>query len=187
MSIHGVNTVRLNIGWWAFHSWPLPKEETIVTDPCYSNKTFVTLSSRFLDTWMDRFAENGIKVLLDLHAMPCGSSDGTYNGVFPETPLFFSNEKAQAMGLGVVSNMLSWYKNLSPKQQAAVHGFTLMNEPGHQMVPSIIPTAAPIVNWLRNAVTIYESKVVTGVPNPPLLYLNLIGTAFNYDGCSDAE
>ena len=185
MASHGVNTVRLNVGWWAFHSFPLPAEESIITDPCYGNKTFVTLSEGFLTMWMDRFAAHGIQVLFDLHAMPCGSADGTYNGVFPQKPLFFENATAQSIGLQVIDNMLSWYNALNPARRAAVYGFTLLNEPGHLMVPGMIPTAAPIVSWLRDAVALYEKKVVTGVESPPMLLMNLIGTAFNYPACSD--
>ena len=33
-----------------------------------------------------RAQRNGVKFLIDMHAMPCGSSDGTYNGVFPADP-----------------------------------------------------------------------------------------------------
>merc|ERR1712086_1218323 len=48
MSSKGINTVRLNVGWWAFHAYPLPETEVIVHDLCYFNKTFVTLSGPFL-------------------------------------------------------------------------------------------------------------------------------------------
>jgi hypothetical protein len=71
-----------------------------------------------------------VQFLFDLHAMPCGASDGTYNGVYPEDPIFFQNSTATTKGLTVVENMLSWYTKLPADLQTTVHGFTLLNEPG---------------------------------------------------------
>ena len=56
--------------------------ETVISDPCYATKKFVTLSTTAWDGLLDRFAKHGIRMLIDLHAMPCGSSDASYNGVY---------------------------------------------------------------------------------------------------------
>ena len=40
--------------------------------------------------------------MVDLHAMPCGASDGTYNGVYPADPIFFTNDTATELGHVVV-------------------------------------------------------------------------------------
>jgi hypothetical protein len=48
-----------------------------------------------LETILRQGQRSGVKFLVDMHAMPCGSSDGTYNGVFPANPHFFSNSSAQ--------------------------------------------------------------------------------------------
>jgi len=178
MSSHGVNTVRLNVGWWAFPTFPLPQTELLVQDMCYANKSFVTLTQPFLEKLLDRFAAHGLQVLIDIHAMPCGSADGTYNGVYPLPPQFFSNAAAASYGFQVVQNMLDWYMGLAAERKKVVHGFTLMNEPGHLIVPQYIPTADPIVRWLQQAVALYEQQVVMKMTDPPLLYMNMIDTAY---------
>jgi hypothetical protein len=111
--------------------------------------------------------------------MPCGSSDGTYNGVYPSEPIFFSNSSAQHLGLTTIRNMLSWYKTLPGDLQSAVYGFTLLNEPGLGVVKGHrfpgIPTNKPIIDWLTQAVSVYKSMMG---PSPPLLYMNLHESAF---------
>jgi hypothetical protein len=64
-------------------------------------------------------------------------------GVFPSDPVFFSNSSARELGLLVVRNMLSWYKGLRPELQAAVYGFTLLNEPGLGVVRGGAPPPRP--------------------------------------------
>ena len=73
--------------------------------PCRTNRCAQKL--------LDRFAAHGLQVLIDIHAMPCGSADGTYNGVYPLPPQFFSNAAAASYGFQVVQNMLDWYMGLA--------------------------------------------------------------------------
>jgi len=186
MRDNGVHHLRLNVGWWAFASWPLPQAETLVQDFCYSNLSFVTLSGPFLENLLTRFERYGIHVLLDIHAMPCGAADGTYNGVFPLPPVFFTHPGAKEYGLQIASNMLRWYRALPASLQGVIQGFTLLNEPGHLLVPAYMPNAQPIMEWLVQAVDIYRSEVVEHVPagqQVPLLFMNLIETAFP-GGCT---
>ena len=44
MRKHGINTVRLNVGWWAFPTYPLPQTEMLLEDMCYGNLSFVSLT-----------------------------------------------------------------------------------------------------------------------------------------------
>ena len=133
-----------------------------------------------------------------MHAMPCGSSDGTYNGVFPADPVFFSNTSAQALGLSVVRNMMSWYTSLPADLQPTVWAFTLLNEPGLGVVSSgsgingggvrkgntALPNNKPVIAWLAQAVEIFKAELTAGAsgaprgPNMPLLYMNLHESAF---------
>jgi len=130
MASVGVEHVRLAVGWWVFASNPLPARAGLLPDPCYPDLQFVTVSAGMLETILKQGQRHGVKFLIDMHAMPCGSSDGTYNGVFPRNPQFFSNTTAKAIGLGVIRNMLSWYKDLPADLQSTVWAFTLLNEPG---------------------------------------------------------
>ena len=101
MALVGVTHVRLALGWWAFAANPLPAEPGLISDPCYPDKLFVTVPAGFIEGLLKLGARYGVGFLLDLHAMPCGSSDGTYNGVYPSDPTFFSNTSARALGLEV--------------------------------------------------------------------------------------
>jgi len=78
MAAAGLNVVRLPVGWWTFAQFPLPTQPGLVSDPCYPAKKFVTASGSWLDTLLAQGARYNISFLVDVHAMPCGSSDGTY-------------------------------------------------------------------------------------------------------------
>jgi len=76
----------------------------------------------------------GLKVLLDVHAMPGGSSDGTYNGVWPLPPKFWdaSNHGADNYRT-IVGGLIAWAEELPTRNAtaaAALYGITPMNEPG---------------------------------------------------------
>ena len=197
MASAGIQHVRLPVGWWAFASSPLPAESTLLPDPCYPEQQFVTVSSGMLETLLRTGQRHSVKFLVDMHAMPCGSSDGTYNGIFPANPQFFSNASARALGLDVVRNMMNWYRSLPDDLQPTVWGFTLLNEPGLGVVSSgagingggvrkgntALPDNKPVLQWLGQAVAIFKGALtdLTGAPrgpNMPLLYMNLHESAF---------
>lgn len=51
-------------------------------DPFYVDRAaFVTIPRDWLAKFLVRCSRHGIRVLIDLHAFPGGSSQGTYNGV----------------------------------------------------------------------------------------------------------
>eukprot|EP01065_Artemidia_motanka_P035653 TRINITY_DN43553_c0_g1_i1.p1 TRINITY_DN43553_c0_g1~~TRINITY_DN43553_c0_g1_i1.p1 ORF type:complete len:520 (+),score=145.98 TRINITY_DN43553_c0_g1_i1:58-1560(+) len=187
MQEHGVRYVRLPVGWWVFDSAQLPETESMVTDLCYPDRRFVTVSNGYLTALLQMAVRHGVSFLLDMHAMPCGSADGTYNGVFPKDPIFFLNAKARAKGVEVVRNMVRWYKGLPDDLKAAVHGFTVLNEPGHLIVEPLVPgrprvtggNLSVVLSWLSAAVDAYEAELSPSASSaPPLLYMNLIETAF---------
>ena len=86
--------------------------------------------------------------------------------------------------------MLEWYKALPAELSAAVHGFTLLNEPGLGLVPGGAPRPrpgvtplsdnAPVVAWLTAAVHLYMSELggLLETAGAPLLYMNLHESAF---------
>jgi hypothetical protein len=193
MAAAGIDHVRLPIGWWAFAT-PPGAASRLISDPCYPEKKFVTVSAPMLESLLRQGQKAGLKFLIDMHAMPCGASDGTYNGVFPADPIFFSNSSAQALGLTVIKNMMAWYKGL-PNDLIAdktVWAFTLLNEPGLGVVqggspgPRVgntgIADNKPILAWLKKALNVYDEAIapcssgahpLPGMTDCPLLYMNL--------------
>lgn len=177
MAANGVEYARLAFGWWAFASNPSSVETTtLIPDPCYPELKFATVPGSFLTSLMEQAGRHNIKILFDLHAMPCGSSDGTYNGIYPNKPVFYSN--ASQLGLDVVGNMMDWWKDLSSDLKDVVHGFTVLNEPGLGMVGSLPGGNASIVAWLKEAVQKFEDVALNADVPPPLLYMNLHESAF---------
>ena len=180
MKSFGITHLRVNVGWWAFDSYPVPMTEQIIADPAYPDKKFVTLSIGFLEKLLTEAIANGITILFDVHAMPGGSSNGSYNGVFPAKPVFWESADLMSKGQQVVANMLHWYNDLSPELKKGVHGFTLMNEPSHLLKQY----ESTMVSWLTTATDTYRKMVAVNGGDVPLLYVNLIGTAFA-DGSTD--
>jgi len=175
----GIEFVRLPVSWSVFARDPskVPRGgERVLVDPVYPDRLFVNMAGADLDAVVERIRNAGLKVLIDLHNMPGGASVGTYNGVFPHPPMMFSREDLARTGLGVVRTMLRWFKALPPESRAAVHGVTLLNEPGHKLPNK----RTEVLHWLANAVQTYRDEIVDGgVPDGervPFLYVNLIET-----------
>ena len=83
----------------------------------------------------------GLKVLLDLHAFPGGSSDGTYNGVWPLKPSFWTPQ-ADANFASIVGGLIRWMEELADRNASAfsgLYGLTPMNEPGLNMPGGTAP------------------------------------------------
>ena len=175
----GIEVVRLPVSWSVFARDPskVPRGgERVLVDPVYPDRLFVNMAGADLDAVVERIRNAGLKVLIDLHNMPGGASVGTYNGVFPHPPMMFSREDLARTGLGVVRTMLRWFKALPVESRAAVHGITLLNEPGHKLPNK----RTEVLHWLGNAVQTYKDEIVDGgVPDGervPFLYVNLIET-----------
>lgn len=83
LNANSITSVRLPIGWWTFAELPVPETAGLIADPCYPSKQFVTVPGPMLETLLATGAKYNVSFLIDMHAMPCGSSDGTYNGIFP--------------------------------------------------------------------------------------------------------
>ena len=179
ISSQGIELVRLPLTWSVFARDPstVPRGgERILVDPVYPDRLFVNMAGADLDAVIERIRNAGLKVLIDLHNMPGGAASGTYNGVFPHPPMMFAREDLQRTGLAVVRNMLDWYKKLPEESRMAVHGITLLNEPGHKLPHQ----RTKVLGWLAKAVQMYKDEVVnTGVASAervPFLYVNMIET-----------
>ena len=171
----GFDHVRLPLTWAAFAS-ETDEPEKLVTDPAHADKKQVTVSRAALNRYVATLADAGLKVLIDIHTMPGGSSKGSYNGVFPSPPAFWDDPKLMTIGRGVVREMLKWYLALPETSRTAIGGVTLLNEPAH-----LLPDKRDVMlDWLAGAVADFRALVVdpaeqAGV-QPPRLLVNLIDT-----------
>ena len=175
----GIEMVRLPLSWSIFARDPatVPRGgERILVDPVYPDRLFVNMAGADLDAVIERIRNAGLKVLIDLHNMPGGAAAGTYNGVFPHPPMMFARDDLSRTGLLIVRNMLNWFKSLPEDSRLAVHGITLLNEPGHNLPAQ----RSKVLRWLAKAVQTYKDEIVNdGVPDGervPYLYVNLIET-----------
>lgn len=118
-------------------------------------------------------ASLGLRVLLDLHAFPGGSSSGTYNGVWPLAPLFWDVAPATATANfgAIVHNLAQWMAELPQRNASAfagLYGLTPMNEPGLGMDGG----SKPHLDVLATSLTHFKQS---GLPELGLkLLMNLI-------------
>eukprot|EP00438_Fugacium_kawagutii_P016714 Skav227658 [mRNA] locus=scaffold58:549357:552997:- [translate_table: standard] len=191
----GLQMVRLPITWAAFADAlaPLdqgiygkhnPNNETVlVPDPFYVDRAaFATIPRDWLAKFLVRCSRHGIRVLIDLHAFPGGSSQGTYNGVWPNTPAFWKNKtrvgntELQQVGLWVVSAAVNWLEELTEEAKEGLLGLTVMNEPAHLNSGSHFADEEDVLNWLADAAQIFR---ISSLPQQgKKLYMQMIDTAF---------
>lgn len=182
MALRGISRVRLPVGWWAFTTESKQASSVLITDPAHSDKMFVTITHDFLRKVLNDAKNAGLTVLIDIHAFPGGSASGSYSGIFPSDPLFFSNSTLQEQGYEVLNNMFDFYSSLDKNLQEAVSGMTLMNEPAHSMPQD----GNSMLAWMGEAVDLFRQRIVAVYPDThPLLYVNLIGTAVSDQQITD--
>lgn len=148
----GLKTIRVPLTWALFpdaletlapgtYGGFDPKTEAaIIPDPYYHEiVAYVTVPRNFVEEMLRVAATHGVKFLLDMHCLPGGSSNGTYNGIFPNHPKFWtSNSKLGntsmsliETGLLVAQAMVRWVESMDMQTRSAVAGLTFMNEPAH--------------------------------------------------------
>ena len=172
----GYDHARLPVTWACFFG-DENAEEKIVTDPAYPNVKQVTVSRASLNGYIAKLAAAGLNVLIDVHNMPGGSSLGTYNGVFPNTPKFWDDDNLKAVGRGILREMMHWYVGLAPDLKKAIGGFTLLNEPAHLMEDK----KESMQEWYAQAINDYRDIVATPTAAAgaavPKLFVNMIETS----------
>lgn len=186
--------VRLPITWAAFAEALAPLDRkmyashnpatdtTVVADPFYSDRAMVTIPRAWLEELLLRASRHGLQVLLDLHAFPGGSSDGTYNGVWPHAPAFWRNTsrvgqaKLTDVGLWVVGACVGWLEGLPPEAKAGLLGLTVMNEPAHLNSQKHFAEEQQVLNWLTEAAQVFRASKLP--QEGKKLYMQMIDTAF---------
>jgi len=144
----------------------------------------VTVPRAWLEDFVRRAGEQGLRVILDLHSMPGGSSDGTYNGVWPNKPAFWTASSnvgdtsvpLRTLGLWVIAALIGWVESLGDTAQSAVSGITVMNEPAHMAVHMGFASEVSVLRWLESAAELFRRSSLPGLGVK--LYVNMIETAF---------
>jgi len=196
----GVQVIRLPLTWAAFADALAPidpatygkhnpdTDTVIVPDPFYHLECkLVTIPRNTLATLLRDIATRGMQVLLDMHAHPGGSSDGTYNGIYPNAPMFWTETsklgnttyKLYDAGHLISTAMIKWVEGLDAKTRVAVAGITVMNEPAHLLKGKV--DEDKVLLWLTEAADVFRNSMLParGVK----LYMNVIETAFaDFDG-----
>ena len=151
----------------------------MIADPVYDDQALVSVDQMALTNVFRVFTESGGGVVIDMHSMPGGSSQGTYNGVFPHPPAFWNegNEKVRELGLQSLHRMFKWYNSLRESDKNFVEGFTLLNEPAH-----LLPAKKDVMlEWMGKAIYAYRQVVARRREHKglrvPRLYVNLIDTS----------
>jgi len=175
MAANGITTVRLPLGWWALIDESLADTPVMVSDPAHADRRFVTVPRSFLEQRLLEAQAAGLQVLLDIHAFPGGSADGSYNGVYPNTPMFFKEDSLQQQGLDIINALCDLYLGLEDSLRPVVSGVTLMNEPAH-LIPE---DSDAMVAWLKSAVDVFRQRLVVPGGAHPSLFVNLIGTSIS--------
>ena len=208
----GITEVRLPITWaitYPDHSYtinpghgnavitvPAGTDITLIQDPFYPDLKWASIPVAEIMQVLKAAANHNVKVILDIHAFPGGSSDGTYNGVWPLQPAFWdtgldSNGQPiyQQNFQTIFTNLISWTESLYtlPDQSYAngLGGLTAMNEPAHLLgIPQArctqgswgISSYQNVLDTLSLAVSDFgqSSLPAHGVK----LYMNVIETMF---------
>jgi hypothetical protein len=139
---------------------------------------------------MDWAVAAEVKVIWDIHAFMGGSSNGTFNGIWPRVPMFWqetfkigkTNTTLSEAGLRVARALIEWTEGLSEERLQAVAGLTLMNEPAHLSWGGSKGWANKdaMLDWLAAASDLFRQSTLPqrGVR----LYVNLVETAFAHWG-----
>lgn len=109
----------------------------LIQDPFYPDKQWASIPISQIKAILEAASYQGIRVILDIHTLPGGASDGTYNGVWPDAPRFWSVAPAtyQKNFSTIFDNLVDWANSLGTTSDAfkGLEGLTPMNEPAHMM------------------------------------------------------
>lgn len=201
----GVKVVRVPVVWTLFADALAPvakiygehnpqTDHAVVPDPLYpENASLVTIPRKLLEDLYAEGHKHGLKFLLDIHAFPGGSSDGTYNGIWPLKPGFWlervkvgnGTTTLQEAGLMIVAKAIEWLESLTGDAAEAVEGLSPMNEPGH-LAGFQNPSFAPIdmvLAWLSQTIHMFRHSQLPSKGQK--LYMQIIETAFPNDSFWD--
>merc|ERR1719223_865060 len=198
----GIKTVRIPITWAFFADALAPLDQDVygshdpdteailVPDPYYSsNISMVTVRRKWFAELLHKAADHGLRVILDMHAMPGGSSDGTYSGIWPLEPVFWHANATMGggvtpliqIGTWITMAMIKWVESLTDLlQRGAIWGVCFMNEPAHLSGIGAkwgrFATSDQVLGWVEEYSNMFRASSLPG--NGVRLYIQLIETAW---------
>mmetsp|Transcript_72800 Transcript_72800/g.200901 ORF Transcript_72800/g.200901 Transcript_72800/m.200901 type:complete len:527 (-) Transcript_72800:285-1865(-) len=199
IALLGIKLVRVPLTWAVFADAlaavdpdtyagfnPL-NESVIVPDPYYTDSVaYVTVPRDYVEEVLRDGAAVGLKFVLDMHCMPGGSSQGTYNGIFPKDPMFWkANAKLgngsvtlESTGLLITDAMIRWVEGMDEKTRSAIAGVTFMNEPAHINAylqgPARFAEDQQVLDWLAASAERFRRSSLPGLGIR--LYLQILDT-----------
>lgn len=115
-------------------------EDPFTNDPAFEptgmaapTDKWVSIPIHVVEAILDTAAAYGVEVLLDIHAYPGGAAWGTFAGVWPWNPRFWSAHRDENLRT-MMGNLYNWMESLAyrnPKAYRALYGVTPLNEPAH--------------------------------------------------------
>merc|ERR1719223_826610 len=198
----GIKSIRIPINWAFFADALTPlapdiygahnpdMDPVLVPDPYYGgNASMVTVRRLWFKELLGKAAKHGLRVILDLHAMPGGSSDGTYSGIWPMEPVFWhenariGNTSVSLMELGrwITRAMITWIESLEDLIAGGhIWGVCFMNEPAHLSGIGAkwgrFATSDQVLGWVEEYSNMFRASSLPG--NGVRLYIQLIETAW---------
>lgn len=197
----GIHTVRIPMTWALFADAlaPLdkdiygshdPEHDTVlIPDPFYVDTvTMATIPRAWLKDVIKRARKEGLRVILDMHAMPGGSSNGTYSGVWPLLPQFWmgnakiggGNVPLFEVGKWLAKAFIGWIEEQDELiHENAIWGVCMINEPAHLSAIFTNPRWAQSHQVLDFADYYTSVFRASSLPKRGVrLYLQIIETAF---------
>jgi len=151
------------------------KGAKIVPDPYYRDQaSFVTVDRDWLQKFLRQCAQHNLKVVLDFHFMPSGSSDGTYNGIWPLPPKFWTGGvhtptgmvQLTEVGNWLVDAFVKWVEILPSQEFSVVEGITILNEPAHMAAINrangkpFTDSEQQVLDWFRGAAGFFQRSTL---------------------------
>eukprot|EP00811_Abedinium_folium_P011315 NODE_2046_length_2306_cov_9.444240.p1 GENE.NODE_2046_length_2306_cov_9.444240~~NODE_2046_length_2306_cov_9.444240.p1 ORF type:complete len:488 (-),score=148.61 NODE_2046_length_2306_cov_9.444240:337-1800(-) len=170
---------RLGASTYAAHD--ANADVAIVPDPYYTQQaSFATVPRTWLADTIAAAGAMGLVVLLELQSFPGGAASGTFSGVWPLSPAFWTaSVKAYSLteiGLWLVSALVRWVESLTGAARAAVGGVCLMNAPAQLAASQGFATEEAVLSWLAAAAAVFRNS---SLPSRGVrLYVNIADSAF---------
>eukprot|EP00929_Paragymnodinium_shiwhaense_P090177 TRINITY_DN50365_c0_g1_i1.p1 TRINITY_DN50365_c0_g1~~TRINITY_DN50365_c0_g1_i1.p1 ORF type:complete len:597 (+),score=79.30 TRINITY_DN50365_c0_g1_i1:71-1861(+) len=174
-----------------------PEDESyVVTDPYYDEVYLVTVPRSILRRAISKLHAHNVGVVLDLHTMPGGASDGTYASTWPRQPAFWQRSvhgvPLSELGLSIAAGLVDFVSGLTDLK-AAVKGVTLLNEPAMMARggrayggAGWLDSQQDIFEWLTRASALFERRRPAFDAKTKLI-LNLHDSAFKNPSASPSD
>mmetsp|Transcript_8136 Transcript_8136/g.9003 ORF Transcript_8136/g.9003 Transcript_8136/m.9003 type:complete len:425 (-) Transcript_8136:45-1319(-) len=109
-------------------------EKFACQDPFFEDVLWPAVPRSMIINLLKSCAKYDIKATLDIHTYPGGTSPGTFSGVWPRWPRFWTHGDASSekdIGRQLWKNIVHWLESLDDDILQGLQGITPMNEPGH--------------------------------------------------------